>query len=45
MRIKVTERQFKMLVNNLHWLRNGITLQARAEVFQKIYGLKKKDEA
>ena len=45
MRIKVTERQFKMLVNNLNWLPPNITLQARAGFFKRIYGIgKRKDE-
>ena len=44
MRIKVTERQFKMLVDNLHWLPPNITLQARAKVFKRIYGISKNDE-
>jgi hypothetical protein len=38
MRIKVTERQFKLLLDNLHILPKGLTLQARAKVFKRFYG-------
>lgn len=44
MRIKVTERQFKLLLDNPNLLKSGLTLQAKAKVFKRFYGDNKKPQ-
>ena len=35
-KIRVTQKQFKLLLNNMHWLKKGLALQGKAEFFKKI---------
>lgn len=44
MRIKVTDRQFKLLLDNLHILRPGLTIQAKAKLFNRFYGKEQNKE-
>lgn len=36
MKIKVTKKQMRMLLNNPHWLRKGVGLYLTSDLFKKI---------
>ena len=35
-KIKVTKRQFKLLLDNMHWLKHGLTLHSKAKLLKQI---------
>jgi len=42
MKLKVTARQFKMLLDNIHWLRKGVGLSIKSSLLKKF--LDRKEE-